>query len=105
MVDDYNAKRNLIEAKYHLALAEAQVNETDDMSIGQSELQVAKCYVNRALSDADSNDRHQIVEVKNKMNEIAKAPQKDLHFCSDKQAALTRLHQAENKVGSLLTDL
>ena len=104
-VTDYNGKRDLIEAKYHMALAESEVNEADDMSTGQSELQVAKCYVDSALANADSSDKHQIVELKKELNSLTLYPQKDLHYCNDKQFAMTRFHDLENKVGTLLQEL
>lgn len=104
-VDDYKVKRDLIESKYHLALAEAEVTEANDMATGQSELQVAQCYVNRALINAGNNDLSQLKVVKNELNGISKSPQQDLNYCNDKQAALAQFHNIENEVGSLLLNL
>jgi len=105
MADDYNAKRDLIEAKYHMALAESEINEADDMSTGQSELKVASCYIDKAMANTDSDDQHQIRKVKSDLNKLSLYPQKDLHYCSDKQFAMTRFHDLENEVGTMLQAL
>ena len=104
-VDDYEVKSDLIDSKYHLALAEAEVSQANDMATGQSELQVAQCYVNRALTSADKNELSQLKDIKNDLVRISKSPQQNLNYCDDKQAALTRFHNIEAEVGSLLSNL
>lgn len=99
---NYQEKSDLIESKYHLALAEAEVSESNNMINGQPELKVAQCYVNKALTNAGKKDVPQLKNVKNGLTKIANSPQHHLFYFDDKQAALTKFHKVENEVGSLL---
>ena len=101
-VDDYQEKRDLIESRYHLALAEAEVNEADDMKSGQSELKVTQCYVTRAMADADNHDLSQLKDIKNGLMKMSDSPLLNLSFFDDKQYALGQFHKIEHEVGSLL---